>query len=225
MPCGTSGSKYDLSGNKIQDTYGRLVQIIPSASSANQNKTLTPNLYDGYGNPITGVKLQEAFERDSDGNVQPTLGPFFDWFWEEDEDGNKQPRDFKFWLDNELNVQVLPEDKSNVTAEPYTGTVTNSAFDFKRTFISSNYSVNIKDHLIGVDTQNGEIILSLPSASLGNQSYIIKDEGYNVSNKNVILKSVDPNDRFENNKTDITLTTNGTSITVYSDGSNKYYII
>lgn len=108
MGTGPSGSLYDLTNNLIEDTYQRVVQVIPESDSPNQTRTRTPDLYDGYGNIITGIKMQEAFERDSNGDIQPTLGPFFDMFWEEDSDGNKMPRDIKFWLDADYNLITLP---------------------------------------------------------------------------------------------------------------------
>lgn len=225
MACGTSGSKYDLSGNKITDTYGRLVQAIPEGTEVNQDRLLTPVLYDGYGNPINGVKFQEAFERDEDGNLVPTEGPFFDWFWEQDENGNKQPRDIKFWLDDQFNITALPEDKGDLDPEPYTGNVKDSTYDFKRVQVTEDYTVSLDDHLIGVDTTSGSIVLTLPSASLGNQSFIIKDEGYFLNQKRVTLVSVDAEDRFENNETELILSTNGTSVTVYSNGNDKYFIV
>ena len=109
MACGESGSLYDLSGNKAKDTYNRLVQVIPGAETPNDTRTITPVLYDGYGNQITGLKFQEAFERDVNGNLQPTEGPFYDMFWEEDANGDKMPRDIKFWLDENYNLIPLPQ--------------------------------------------------------------------------------------------------------------------
>tara|TARA_R110002126_G_scaffold230012_1_gene374245 strand:+ start:1006 stop:1338 length:333 start_codon:yes stop_codon:yes gene_type:complete len=108
MASGISGSLYDLSGNQIEDTYGRVAQIIPGGGGVNETRTLTPTLYDGYGNQIQGLKMQEAFERDSNNDLQPTTGPFLDMFWEEDSEGNKMPRDMKFWLDAEYNMILLP---------------------------------------------------------------------------------------------------------------------
>jgi hypothetical protein len=108
MSCGVSGSLYDLAGNKIENTYGRIAQIIPGGTDVNETRTSTPVLYDGKGNPIRGLKFQEAFERDSNNDLQPTEGPFFDMFWEEDEFGNKMPRDMKFWLDADYNMILLP---------------------------------------------------------------------------------------------------------------------
>lgn len=107
MPCGTSGSLYDLSGNRIEETYGRLVQAIPEGTEVNQNKTETPVLYDGYGNPIKGIKMQEAFSRNDDGSISPTEGPFHDTFWEEDEYGDKQPRDIKFNVNDNGNLEII----------------------------------------------------------------------------------------------------------------------
>ena len=108
MASGVSGSLYDLAGNQIENTYGRIAQIIPGAGGVNEPRTETPTLYDGKGNPILGLKMQEAFERDSNNDLQPTTGPFLDMFWEEDEFGNKMPRDMKFWLDANYNMILLP---------------------------------------------------------------------------------------------------------------------
>lgn len=92
----------NLGSKKIQNTYQKVVQVDPSPTGSQ-----TPYLHDLTGNRITGIKMQEAFERDSNGNIQPTVGPFYDMFWEEDDEGNKQPRDIKFWLDNNYNLTVI----------------------------------------------------------------------------------------------------------------------
>ena len=60
MSSGTSGSLYDLSGNKIENTYGRLVQAIPPSSGANDPRTSTI-FYDGYGNIITSLNVTSSF--------------------------------------------------------------------------------------------------------------------------------------------------------------------
>ena len=49
MSCGVSSSLYDLTGNKIQETYQRIAQVIP-----NPTGSITPELYDGVGNKISG---------------------------------------------------------------------------------------------------------------------------------------------------------------------------
>lgn len=99
----TSSSLYDLTNNYIKDTYQRVVQIAP-----NPTGSATPELYDGMGLKITGIKMQEAFERDSDGDIRPTTGAFFDMFWTEDNEGNKVPRDMKWWLDSDYNLIPIP---------------------------------------------------------------------------------------------------------------------
>lgn len=95
----------DLSNKKIKNTYQKVVQVHPSPSGS-----ATPELYDLLGNRISGLKMQEAFERDENGDLQPTEGPFYDMFWEEDDNGNKMPRDIKFWLDSNFNLITLPRD-------------------------------------------------------------------------------------------------------------------
>lgn len=95
---------YDLTTELIKSTYQRVVQL---AGVDGRTKTL----YDGLGNEITGVTFQEAFERDSNGDLQPTEGAFFDMFWEEDSDGNKMPRDIKWWLDSDYNLIAVPNNE------------------------------------------------------------------------------------------------------------------
>jgi hypothetical protein len=95
-------SLYDFTGKLISATYQRVVQVITSGSYS------TPSLYDGLGNEIKGLRFQEAFERDENGDVQPTEGAFFDILWEEDSDGNKMPRDIKWWLDSNYNLIQIP---------------------------------------------------------------------------------------------------------------------
>ena len=56
MPGGTSGSLYDLTGNKIETTYGRLVQAIPPSTGSNIPRTDT-TFYDGYGNIINIINI------------------------------------------------------------------------------------------------------------------------------------------------------------------------
>lgn len=90
-----ANEEYNLEGKRVSETYRELTRV----SGSN-----TPDLYDGYGNKVTGIKMQEAFTRNPDGSLSPTTGPFFDLFWEEDLQGNKQPRDIKWWLDSNFNL-------------------------------------------------------------------------------------------------------------------------
>jgi hypothetical protein len=90
---------------------------------------------------------------------------------------------------------------------------------------SSMYTVSTTEHLLGVDTTNNAITLSMPSASNGLYEYIIKDEGYNASSNNITIESVDSNDGFENGNSSITINTDGTSLTIYSNGNNAYFTI
>lgn len=107
MACGESGSLHDLSGKKIQESFGRVIQAVPYKSGPNQPRDKTPVLYDLYGNVIRGLKFQEAFKRQTDGSLTPTEGPFFDTFWEEDEYGNKQPKDIKFNVTDNGNLELI----------------------------------------------------------------------------------------------------------------------
>mgnify|MGYP003640067650 CR=1 FL=1 len=96
-------AKTDLTNKKIQDTFQTVVQVGTSPTGS-----ITPYLYDLEGHKITGIKMQEAFERDGNGDIQPTTGSFHDMFWEEDGTGNKQPKDIKFWLDENYNLITIP---------------------------------------------------------------------------------------------------------------------
>lgn len=108
MACGDSQSEHDLSGLKIQESFGRLVQAVPYQDGPNQpDRDVTPTLYDAYGNVIKAIKMQEAFTRNDDGSLSPTEGPFYDTYWEEDEFGNKQPRDIKFQVNDNGNLEMI----------------------------------------------------------------------------------------------------------------------
>ena len=96
-------SDRNLTNKRIQDTFQKVVQVELSPTGSR-----TPYLYDLEGHKITGIKMQEAFERDVNGDIQPTTGSFFDMFWEEDSNGDKMPRDIKWWLDENYNLIPLP---------------------------------------------------------------------------------------------------------------------
>ena len=96
-------SNKNQSNKKIQNTFQKVVQVGTSATGSE-----TPYLYDLEGHKITGIKMQEAWERNEAGELQPTTGSFHDVLWEEDENGNKQPRDIKWWLDENYNLVFLP---------------------------------------------------------------------------------------------------------------------
>lgn len=99
------------------------------------------------------------------------------------------------------------------------------SYKLNRTFITGSYTATTSSHLIAVDTTSGSFTLTLPSASNGEYEFIIKDEGYDLSVNSLTINSVDSNDRFEENETELTLSTDGTSVTIYSNGNNKYFII
>ena len=100
---------------------------------------------------------------------------------------------------------------------------------YNYTYISNvNYIATSLDDVIGVDTSTTSVTISLPSIStLPNNKkkmYIIKDEGQNSSNQPITINSVG-SDTFENGSSSISINLSGTAIRVYSNLSNKWFII
>lgn len=99
------------------------------------------------------------------------------------------------------------------------------SYKLNRLYITSTTTIDTCNHLIAVDTTGGPFNLTLPAADEGEYTYIIKDEGFLTSSNPVTITSVDSDDRFENNKEEIIFSENGSSITIYSNGTDNYYII
>ena len=96
----------------------------------------------------------------------------------------------------------------------------------KRTFVNSNYSVSATDYYIGVGSEGAAITLTLPAATglLDGQTLIVKDEGGNAHNNHItITGSADSNTIDGKNK--VILESPYSSISLYCNGANKFFIV
>jgi hypothetical protein len=85
----------------------------------------------------------------------------------------------------------------------------------------SPFTMNIDDHLVLVDTTNGSVEISLPSAvTAASRKFIIKDKG-NASTNNITVTAAAGNiDGFGS----ITISNSFANLPVMSDGSNFWVI-
>ena len=100
------------------------------------------------------------------------------------------------------------------------------AVTHKRTFVNSNYSVSATDYYIGVGSEGAAITLTLPAATglLDGQTLIVKDEGGNAHNNHItITGSADSNTIDGKNK--VILESPYSSISLYCNGANKFFIV
>lgn len=97
---------------------------------------------------------------------------------------------------------------------------------FNRTEVSSDYSASTLDYYIGVNTSlNAEpISIGLPSATLLNdgQTYVVKDEGGEANAKNISI-ATNGSDTIDGQNS-VVLESPYSSIQIYCNGTNKYFI-
>ena len=96
-----------------------------------------------------------------------------------------------------------------------------------RSSTSSSISLNSSQHIIAIDTFNalGSITLSLPNASTlpSGKHYVIKDEGGNANNRNIILSCSVFGQSIDGSSI-LTITSPYAAVNVYCDGTSKYFI-
>jgi len=96
-----------------------------------------------------------------------------------------------------------------------------------RTSTSSSISLNSSQHIVAIDTFNalGSVTLSLPNASTlpSGKHYVIKDEGGNANNRNIILSCSVFGQKIDGSNT-LTITSPYAAVNIYCDGTSKYFI-
>jgi hypothetical protein len=136
-----------------------------------------------------------------------------------------------------VTIQGTNDDYFDITI-PTSGTVaqftqvTSSVGKFDtiilgRTSTSSSISLNSSQHIVAIDTFNalGSVTLSLPNASTlpSGKHYVIKDEGGNANNRNIILSCSVPGQNIDGSST-LTITSPYAAVNIYCDGTSKYFI-
>lgn len=107
------------------------------------------------------------------------------------------------------------------------GPVTTSARFIKRVAIANtetSYTITTDDYLIGCDTVNNAITITLPLASTAaNQTFYVVDETGDASTNNITI-ATSGSDTLNGAPNKI-ISTDYTSIQIYSDGGTGYHIM
>ncbi|MHA2085003.1 MAG: hypothetical protein ACXABD_14690 [Candidatus Thorarchaeota archaeon] len=97
---------------------------------------------------------------------------------------------------------------------------------FNRVSITSNYSVLKSDYYVGIDTAtpSAQITASLPNANMLNngQTFVFKDEGGSAGTYNIVISA--SSGQTIDNQNKVILESPHASLTVYTDGSTKFFI-
>lgn len=146
---------------------------------------------------------------------------------------------------NGANVNGVGDDWTIQFKDGNTGTLTGSSgltfsgsaltasigkFDtiiVNRTSTSSSISLTSTQHIIAVNTSGavGAVTLSLPNASTlpSGKHYVIKDEGGNANNRNIILSCSVFGQTIDGNSS-VIATSPYAALNIYCDGTSKYFI-
>lgn len=89
----------------------------------------------------------------------------------------------------------------------------------------SAYTININDYLVGVTyTSTGVVTLTLPLVtSVPNYVYVIVDEGGNAVANNITIVANAADTII--GTTSVIISSNYNSITIYNNGSSKWFIV
>jgi len=95
-----------------------------------------------------------------------------------------------------------------------------------RITITSNYSVLKSDYYIGIDTATpgAQITASLPSANTLNngQTFVFKDEGGSAGTHNIVISA--SSGQTIDNQNKVILESPYSALTIYTDGTSKFFI-
>tara|TARA_R100000808_G_C2136607_1_gene144890 strand:- start:124 stop:1146 length:1023 start_codon:yes stop_codon:yes gene_type:complete len=93
---------------------------------------------------------------------------------------------------------------------------------FKRTKVTTSYSITTSDYYLGVDTTSSPVTLTIPAASTvtEGQTFVVKDEGGNTA-ANAITLSCSAAETMDG-LTTTTITSPYGSVSMYTDGTNWF---
>ena len=100
----------------------------------------------------------------------------------------------------------------------------NTGMVFNRVSTAVNYTVKKSNYIIGVDSTSNPVTVTLPDASTlaDGQSFIVKDEGGSAFNNNITI-SASGSQQINNSNTAV-LEVPYSSIQLYCNGTNKFFI-
>ena len=90
---------------------------------------------------------------------------------------------------------------------------------------TANYTLAKDDYIIGVDTSGGAFTIALPDASTlsAGQLFVIKDERGRAATNNLTISASTDGQSIDGNNT-IVLDADSAALSVYTNGSNAYFI-
>ena len=96
----------------------------------------------------------------------------------------------------------------------------------KRVAKDDDYTITNSDYLIGVDSSGGAVVLTFPAASAltAGQMFIIKDENGSAGTNNITVTGSNGSNTIDG-QTSAVLESSYASITIYCDGSTKFFIL
>ena len=97
---------------------------------------------------------------------------------------------------------------------------------FNRVSITADYTVLKSDYYVGIDTATSSSVItaSLPSAATLNsgQTFVFKDEGGAANTYNIVISA--SAGQTIDNQNQVILESPRASLTLYTDGSTKFFI-
>lgn len=93
--------------------------------------------------------------------------------------------------------------------------------NYTHTAVASNYTVTFEDDIIGVDTSNNPVTITLPEIQdIGGKIYIITDEGGNAGINNITVETTGSD--LILGETEVIINSDYNSITLYNNGTNWF---
>jgi hypothetical protein len=122
------------------------------------------------------------------------------------------------------SVQLGSAGTAAATLSVVGGSFLSGALIHKRHKVTDDYTISTTDYYVGVDSTNGAIKITLPTAATltSGQTLVLKDEGGN-SNTNAITISGSGADKIDGQNT-VVLASPYTALQLYCDGATKYFI-
>ena len=115
--------------------------------------------------------------------------------------------------------------EGNLTFDGTKFTVTGGII-VKRATKDDDYTITDSDYIIGVDSSNAAVVLTFPAASslTAGQMFIVKDENGSAGTNNITVTGSDGSNTIDG-QTSAVLESSYASITIYCDGSTKFFIV
>ena len=118
------------------------------------------------------------------------------------------------------STDLFAVDVENKSTKIKTGLV------FNRIAVTSNYSVLVSDYYVGIDTATPSAVItaSLPPAESlqSGQTFVFKDEGGSAHQHGIVIKPSGSQKIDNQNK--VILESPHASLTIYTDGTSKFFI-